>query len=131
MQANSCSTCLKNIRVNQKGLYWDSCYSRVHLKCTRLTYSDYNRLSTGNSNWFCPNCLISIFPFNSIEDHLDFLYCLYNYTNNNKLNPYFINNFFKQLKLARNLKLCGEDIDPDKHFYAAFDTARKKILFRK
>ena len=37
-------------------------------------HSDYNRLSTYNSNWFCPNCLISIFPFNSIEDDFHFLY---------------------------------------------------------
>ena len=63
--------------------------------------------------------LISIFAFNSIEDYFDLLYCLYNYTNSSKLNP---NNIKKpkQLKLVENLKLCGEDIDPDKHFYAAF-----------
>jgi hypothetical protein len=111
-----CSVCSKNVTDNQKGLYCDCCLTWVHLKCTLLSNNDYQILSNDSSNWFCPSCLITLYPFNCIEDEFEFQCNLFNYNNCNKLNANVIKSS-QQLQLTSKFKPCSKDIDPDEFLY--------------
>ena len=60
-----------------------------------------------------------MFPFNSIQDDVDYLSSLYNFTKCNTLNINLIKNA-QQLHLTANIKPCNSNIDADKFFYNQF-----------
>ena len=43
----------------------------IHLKCTSLNKSDINELCVSTEDCYCPLCLNDIFPFNTIDDDLE------------------------------------------------------------
>ena len=86
-----------------------------HLNCTHLSKADYGVLSNSSDSWFCTPCLSDMFPFNSIQDDVDYLSSLYNFTKCNTLNINRIKNA-QQLHLTANIKPCNSDIDVVKFF---------------
>ena len=60
-----------------------------------------------------------MFPFNFIQDDVDYLLSLYNFTKFNILNINLIKNA-QQLHLTANIKPCNSNIDADKFFYNQF-----------
>ena len=86
---NPCSVCLKSVRSNQKVIFY-GCLKWIHLKCTIFSTNDYCSISEDNGNWICQKCLSEIFSFYVIDNDFDFLCCLYNNTNSNKINAYLI-----------------------------------------
>ena len=60
-----------------------------------------------------------MFPFNSIQDDIDYLSSLYNFTKCNTLNIKVIKNA-QHLHLTANIKPCNSNIDADKFFNHQF-----------
>ena len=67
MPQNSCLYCKKFVKPAQKTIQCTHCGLSSHLFCTGLDY-----VSQG-PGWCCQLCLISIFPFNCIEDDQEFI----------------------------------------------------------
>ena len=50
-----CISCKKSVRSNQKAIQCDFCDEWTHLKCTTLSNSEYNILSTSDDRFFLSN----------------------------------------------------------------------------
>ena len=108
-----CSVCTKTVKNNQHAIFCDVCLTWSYLNYMHLSKADYGVLSNSSDPWFCPPCLSDMFPFNSIQDDVDYLSSLYNFTKCNTLNINLIKNA-QQLHLTANIKLCNSNIDADK-----------------
>jgi hypothetical protein len=113
---NPCSVCTKGVLDSQRGIYCDLCESWVHLKCTVLTRPDYEVLSVKNDDWYCSTCLGATFPFNNIEDDLEFKNIIFNLTKGNSLHSDVLKNN-QQLLISNKFNVGNLEIDPDKYFY--------------
>ena len=87
MSVCSCLVCSKIVYDNQSGIFCDCCHRWVHLKCTCFTYNEYNNnnnnfyfafikitlkyieLSKNAEDWFCQLCIMTILPFNHLNDY--------------------------------------------------------------
>ena len=117
-----CSVCTKHVLDCQKAVYCSICCKWVHFKCTILDNDEYCRISNSPENWYCSMCLGTIFPFNHIEDNIDFFDCLYCNSKINSINAQIITNPV-QFKISSKFTLNRNDIDPDKYFYKTHQTA--------
>ena len=73
----------------------------VHLKCTTFNNADYERLSISSDGWFCAKCLIDMFPFNVIDDEVDYLNWIFYISKGKNIDTCHIKNS-QQLKLFLN-----------------------------
>ena len=122
------SVCYKGVKNNQNAIFCDICLKWCHLKCTHLSKTDHNALSNTSEPWFCPLCLSGIFPFNSIQDDVEYLFALYNSTHSNMQNTNLIKHA-QQIHLTAKIRPCNSNIDPDKYFYNQFtDTGSAHYL---
>ena len=51
-----CTDCSKPVKSNQKAIQCDFCDLWIHLKCTKLTVSEYNLMSKSNDCFYCECC---------------------------------------------------------------------------
>jgi len=51
-----CTDCNKPVKSNQKAIQCDFCDLWIHLKCTKLTVSEYNLMSKSNDYFYCDCC---------------------------------------------------------------------------
>ena len=51
-----CTDCNKPVKSNQKAIQCDFCDLWIHLKCTKLTVSEYNLMSKSNDCFYCECC---------------------------------------------------------------------------
>ena len=114
-----CSVCTKTVKNNQNAIFCDVCLTWSHLNCTHRSKADYGVLSNSSDPWFCAPCLSDTFPLNSIQDDIDYLSSLYNFTKCNTLNINLIQNALL-LHLTANIKPCNSNIGADKFFYNQF-----------
>lgn len=112
---NVCTICLTPSRhsINRLTLSCATCDAWTHIKC--LGYDDKDH-TVFLGDWFCPICIASTLPFNSIDNDIDFLSCIFNYSYSNNINAGLIKNS-EQLELNKRYKVSNADIDPDKYFY--------------
>ena len=124
-EINNCSICLKNIATNVDAIFCDLCSFWVHRKCIKnLSHKEYETLSNSTSDWTCPPCQESIFPFYGLDDE-EFLFCCNNYYYNmspdvqstcKRLMGLDFNIFHKKVdKSNSDTTNALEDIDPDYH----------------
>ena len=59
---------LKRVFDSQRGIFCDCCKHWGHLRCTKFSYNEYNRLSNDSADWYCHLCIMDIFPFNKLEE---------------------------------------------------------------
>jgi hypothetical protein len=88
---------------------------KIHIKCL----PNYNKdnityINNGTSNWSCPNCLKTIFPFYQIEDNISLSRTLQNYSNNQYDVDTLQNMVYDPLEsnIGEGVGVL-EDIDPD------------------
>ena len=113
---NPCSVCQKSVLDCQNDIFCESHMGWVHLKCTTFSNADYERLSISSDGWFCAKCPIDMFPFNVIDDDVDYLNCIFNIIKGKTIYTCHIKNA-QQLKLLSKLKPVDSDIDRDKIFF--------------
>ena len=68
MPDSSCSISLKIVFDSQRRVFCDCCKHWVHLRCSKFSYNEYNRLSNDSAHWYCHLCIVDIFPFTKLEE---------------------------------------------------------------
>ena len=68
-----CPTCDKRVHNHSHCLNYCNCLQTYHLKCITLNKDEQNNLVANKENWICMKCNIDIFPFNNLEDDVDFV----------------------------------------------------------
>ena len=94
------------------------CNHWTHLQCSELDETEYLRLSTLGEPWYCKVCLECMFPFNCIEDDVQYKCYLYNLSHFDKPSTAIIKNA-EQLKVVNELFAINRDIDPDFNYLQA------------
>jgi hypothetical protein len=109
-----CTVCDKHVRDNQKAIYCDICNHWVHLACTALNKHDYTLLSVDDSHYYCPRCVVEIFPFNYIDETAEFLIILQIFFHDFPIFSRFMPNLH-QFSILNNKKIINKDeIEPHK-----------------
>ena len=117
MAVNPCSVCNRPVRDYQRAIFCDLCSTWVHLACTSLDVKTYNTLSETDEDWYCHSCLATTFPFNSIDDDLEYFNSLHNFNFSNRINLATFNNP-NMLNIINNCKVVDKQIDPDRNLLA-------------
>jgi hypothetical protein len=118
MDNTPCITCNKRFLSHEITATCSLCKHKIHIKCLpNYDKDDIAYINNGTSNWSCPNCLKSIFPFYQIEDNVS----LSRAFQNNSINDYDIETLQNMVydPLESNVgDGVGvlEDIDPDENF---------------
>ena len=84
MKMDNCTTCCKKFQSHSRKIMCCVCDNEFHIKCVTLSPECIQHLEENHTNWFCLTCTTDIFPFNKIEDDLDFLsvttdMCIFNH----------------------------------------------------
>ena len=114
MVKDPCSVCSTTVRDNQRGIFCDLCLRWVHLRCTSLDVANYNRLSESADDWYCHNCLAKLFPFNWIDDDLEYFNCMKYMSSSNKANMAAFSSMC-MLNVVNSCKAVDKQIDPDRN----------------
>ena len=61
-----CSYCNKNVKSDS--IFCDSCKLWVHLKCSKLTKVEFDKLANQNDDWYCKKCYQQMFPFQNLDN---------------------------------------------------------------
>ena len=110
-----CSICQFSVHNNHRAIFCNCCHHWTHLKYNHFSLSEYNYLTNSDEAWFCPPCLANIFPFNHMEDVLDYYFSLYDFQTTSFdvevlktkcFNPFLVDSDSRHL-------LINSDIDPD------------------
>ena len=89
-----------------------------HVKCITLSTEHAEYIKENIGTWFCEHCNTSLFPFNHIENELDFIYCVEDWPNHNKMSlSYLSDKLFLPFELNDSDRSILSDTDPDLHFY--------------
>jgi hypothetical protein len=76
---NRCILCNKRVLAHARKVKCSTCLSLWHSKCLpNYSTSDLDYATNQDNNWSCPQCLLNIFPFNSIEDNDSFIHAVSN-----------------------------------------------------
>ena len=52
-----CTNCKKGVRSNQRAIRCDFCDEWTHMKCTTISLSQFNKLSTSDETFYCTKCI--------------------------------------------------------------------------
>ena len=77
-----CRICAKNVHGKDKAVQCDLCEIWIHIKCNKFNYLDYMYLQNCDESWYYIDYCSTIFPFNSLSDNKNFLFCFTNTDNN-------------------------------------------------
>ena len=77
-----CKICAKNVQDKDKTAQCDFCKLWIHIKCNNLIYLAYRYLQNCDESWYCLECCSTIFPFNFLSSHKNFLACCTNTDSN-------------------------------------------------
>ena len=94
---------------------------KLHICIDSKCNADSIYLKKNTETWFCKNCVQSIFPFNHLDDDLEFLNVLSDNNSHERVPlPDILNEsnkLFIPFELNDNENLQIDEIDPDLQFY--------------
>ena len=89
-----------------------------HVKCITLSTEHAEYIKENIDIWFCEQCNLSLLPFNHIENEIEFICCVKDWPNRNKMSlSYFSDKLSQPFELNGNYHSNLSDTDPDPHFY--------------
>ena len=109
---SKCKVCLKRCYESHIGsicCYY--CKDRFHNQC--VSFNEY-------ADWLCKSCLTIIFPYNWIEDDVEFIESLTAHNSPTSINARVIKNSI-QLRLTNSYKPINKDMDTDKNCFCYLD----------
>ena len=115
---DNCPVCLKKLQNHSRRFTCNSCHLMYHVKCITLSSEHAEYIKENIGTWFCEQCNTSLFPFNHIENELDFICCVEDWPNHNKMSlSYLSDKLFLPFELNDSDHSILSDTDPDLHFY--------------
>ena len=112
MDSNQCPVCHKRILTPSGHI---RCLCEIHLKCITLSHIEHEYLLCKSCEWFCGNCIITVFPFNNIEEDREFMASICNVDKLGLTDDDLIFHPFESNDNDHRSPLC--EIDPDLYFY--------------
>ena len=73
MTMDKCYICVKNILTHARKVTCSIRHKIFYVKCISLSPSYMTSSQDNRASWYCTYCIQTMFPFNNIEDDLDFL----------------------------------------------------------
>ena len=101
-------------------IYCVCCQREVHRNCTVLSPDEFT-LTRNNSHWYCRVCNEDIFPFNHIENDLEFRQALHDSNTSQCLDP--DSEIFDPFEINDDSDHIVEyqgELDPDKNYFNQF-----------
>ena len=115
---DNCPLCSKKISNHAIKISCTICQTAHHMKCISIDPNIISKLKN-DDNWYCFNCLTSIFPYNHIDNDEEFLSATKNSLTDASLS-YLSDLLFMPFELNDDEQLANmynEDINPDLHFF--------------
>ena len=113
-----CSICPRHIANHDRSTKCSLCLLSTHIRCLpNYDPIDIDYASNTNNHWTCPPCLLSIFPYNSIEDN-NLFHETINKCSVNNIDPNILSNLIYNPFEDPNDDPEGamDDIDPDRNY---------------
>ena len=122
-QTHICSICKRKTMRHSYTIYCVCCQREVHINCTVLSPDEIAR-ARNNSHWYCRLCNEDIFPFNHIENYLEFRQALHDSNTSQCLDPLDPDSdIFDPFEINDDSDHIVEyqgELDPDKNYFNQF-----------
>ena len=128
---DNCGICTRKLLIHAKKIVCCICKVKYHMKCITLS-SEYTDAILHDANvWYCVQYLSSIFPFNALENDVDFISAIADFD---------LSSGQTMCYLAEKLSIPFElndkdqasflgDSDPDLHYYSSFNQLISKCNY--
>ena len=129
MDLNKCKVWDKNIFAHSMRIECKYCLWCYHIKCITMSIDFTEEILADAQHWLCHFCLTSIFPFNYIEEDLEFIGTIDDLSHRDTL-KHVSDKLFIPLELNdhdHSSNLC--DIDPDLYFNNALNQLTSKCNY--
>ena len=121
MTMDNCWICDRKILQHAHDISCSGCFKSYHLKCISIDPVVMEYIEQNRSTWYGSHCLIDIFPFNNLENDIDFMSTV----NESPLNGsliYLSDKIFLPFELNDSDHQYGNDsIDPDLNYFRTFN----------
>ena len=109
-----CPICDRRVLNHSYSLKCCNCIQIYHMKCITLKAEEHNCLSANKDAWICIKCNMDIFPFNSIEEDVEFIQTCKTTPHNELRTSTLIYNPFQSNEADYHI---GSEFDLDINFY--------------
>ena len=109
-----CPTCKRWVQYHSYNLKCCNCLQKYRIKCITLNADEQKCLLENREIWICLKCNTDIFPFNCIEEDIDFIEACQCSPQNELRTSTLIYNPFQSNEADY---LIGSEFDPDLNFY--------------
>ena len=119
---DKCLICTKPFPLHSKKIKCCVCLGKYHLNCISLSNENISYIQDNLQTWFCSMCITEIFPFNNIEDEVEFVANIEASTLPKNSMCYLSDKVFIPFELNdkdHSSLLC--DPDPDLHYFNSFN----------
>ena len=128
---DNCTTCCRRFQSHFRKIMCCVCKNEFHIKCVTLSPEGIQQIEENYTNWFCQTCTTEIFPFNKIEDDLDFLSAMKDMCMSSQQSfSYLSEKRFIPFELNDNDHGSGlSDVDPDLNFFSGYNQVGAKCNY--
>ena len=101
-----CGICSKSVNSNHRSIQCDICNQWIHIKCNKLSGSDYEYLQRSDDSWYCLKCTCELFPFSDFNANSD-------HSNSRNAPSSYLKDMFSNLNQALESHQESEEADND------------------
>ena len=113
-----CPICNRHLLSHSRTMQCAVCHYTCQVKCISLDNNERSNIWRDANSWYCSLCLVSVFPFNHIEDGSDLSKAICTKDNLKLSELHFSDKIFNPMEiLDREVNNLLDDSDPDLHFY--------------
>ena len=112
--------CAGKILQHAHNISYSLCCETYHLKCVYIVPKDIKYIESYRGDWYCSYCLINVFPFDNLENEIDFMSAINDSPASGSLG-YLSDKMFLPFELNVPAHQYGnDDIDPDLNYFRSF-----------
>ena len=128
---DNCKICCRRFQNHSRKIMCCVCNNEFHIKCVTLSPEGIQQLEQNHTNWFCQTCITEIFPFNKLEDDLDFLSVLKDMCMSSQQSfSYLSEKLFIPFELNDDDHVSAlSDVDPDLNFSSSYNQVGAKCNY--
>ena len=109
------------ILQHAQNVFCSLCFRHYYLKCISLDPKIIEDIEQNQSTWYCSHCLMDSFPFNNLEDDIDFMAAINESPSCGSLR-YLSDKIFLPFELNDSDHQYGNDcLDPDLHYFSSYN----------
>ena len=119
---DKCYICVKNILTHARKVTCCICQKIFHVKCISLSPEYMISIQDNSESWYCTYCIQTVFPFNNIEDDIDFLAEIEQSSSADKSLMYLSDKLLIPFELNdKDHSSILSETDPDLHYFNSFN----------